>query len=123
MTPEEVVRAELGAWNRLDVDEVMRYFAPDAVWEPEPNKMLSGYDEIHRAVSRYLRHATSGHIEIVNLAVSGNVVLIERVDRFVFGVQRFEAGIMGAFETTGDRIVAWRDYFVPPSWGPIPTST
>ena len=28
MTPEEVVRAELAAWDHLDVDEIMSYFAP-----------------------------------------------------------------------------------------------
>jgi len=121
VSPEEVVRAELEAWSRLDLDEIMSHFASDAVWEPEPNRVVSGSDEIRNAVSGYLRHMTRGDIEIVNLAVSDNVVLTERVDRFVVAGESFEPRIMGAFETTGDRIAAWRDYFVPPGWGPIST--
>jgi limonene-1,2-epoxide hydrolase len=121
VSPEEVVRAELAAWSRLEVDEIMSYFAIRAVWEPEPNRVVSGSDEIRKAVSGYLEHMTSGDIEIVNLAVSGSVVLTERVDHFVVAGESFEPRIMGAFETSGDQIVAWRDYFVPPGWGPIPT--
>ena len=61
---------------------------------------------------------TFGNIEILNLAVAGNVVLTERVDRFVFDGNEVDARVMGAFETTGDKITAWRDYFVPHGWGP-----
>jgi len=36
MTPEEVVRAELDAWSRLDVDEIMNYIAENGVWDNVP---------------------------------------------------------------------------------------
>jgi len=36
LTAEEVVRGELDAWSRLDVDEIVSFFAPDAVWDNVP---------------------------------------------------------------------------------------
>jgi limonene-1,2-epoxide hydrolase len=51
-------------------------------------------------------------VEFVNLAVAGNVVSTERVDRMIHNGKPVEAPGMGAFEVSGDKITAWRDYFV-----------
>jgi limonene-1,2-epoxide hydrolase len=39
-------------------------------------------------------------------------VLTERVDDFEMDGQVFSARVMGAFEVVGDKLAAWRDYFV-----------
>ncbi len=52
MTPEEIVRAELNAWDRLDVDGIMSYFTPDALFDGGYGR-VSGYDEIRKAVSDF----------------------------------------------------------------------
>ena len=114
MSPEEVVRAELDAWSRLNVDEIVSYFAADAVWDNVPLGAVSGHDEIRKAVQGYVDRTTYGDIEILNLAVAGNVVLTERVDHFVYEGKTVHARVMGAFEVTGDKITAWRDYFDVP---------
>jgi limonene-1,2-epoxide hydrolase len=54
MTPEEVVRAELVAWDRLNVDDIVSFFTPDAVWENGPIAPFSGFDEIRKAVDGYV---------------------------------------------------------------------
>jgi len=53
MSPEEVVRAELRASGRFDIDEMMSHFAEDAVGE-FPNGRFVGRDEIHESVEGYL---------------------------------------------------------------------
>jgi limonene-1,2-epoxide hydrolase len=45
LTPEEVVRAELAAWDRLDVGAIMSFFTRDAVWDNVPFGAVTGYDE------------------------------------------------------------------------------
>ena len=115
MSPEDVVRAELGAWSRLDVDEIVSYFAADAVWDNVPLGAVCGHDAIRRTVQGYVDRMTHGDIEIVNLAVAGNVVLTERVDHFGYDGQAVHARVMGAFEVDGDKITAWRDYFDMPN--------
>jgi len=111
MTPEEVVRAELDAWSRLDVDEIMSYFAENGVWDNVPFGPVTGHDAIRKAVAGYLARTISGNIEILNLAVAGNVVLTERMDHFTWDGEMIHARVMGAFEVVGDKIAAWRDYF------------
>ena len=112
MTPEEVVRAEMAAWASLDVDQIMAYFAEDATWLPAFSlPTYSGIKEIREAVKGFLSAMTKCDIEIVNLAVAGNVVLTERVDRLALEGRPVDAPGMGAFEVSGDKITAWRDYF------------
>ena len=111
MSAEEVVRAELGAWSSLDVDEIMKHFTRDAVWDDPSHGPLSGYDAIRQAVEGFVSRMTYAELEIVNLVVADNVVMTERVDRFIFDGKRKDAPVMGAFEVVGDKITAWRDYF------------
>ena len=112
MTPEEVVRAEMAALASLDADQIMTYFADDATFLPGFSfPTHSGLEEIRNAVEGFLEVMTKCDIEIVNLAVAGNVVLTERVDRLVYNGKPVDAPGMGAFEVSGDKITAWRDYF------------
>jgi hypothetical protein len=53
------VRAELSAWGRLDVDEIMSHASADAVWDNVAIRAFRGYDEIREAVQ------LSGRAEIV----------------------------------------------------------
>ncbi|MDT5132152.1 MAG: limonene,2-epoxide hydrolase [Mycobacterium sp.] len=110
MSPEEIVRAELSAWDRLDVDGIISHFAEDAVWE-FPGGRFAGQHEIREAVKGYLARTARCDLEVVNLAVADNVVLTERVDHLLYDGKTIDARVMGAFEVTDDRITAWRDYF------------
>src|SRR5262245_574463 len=114
MKPEEVVGAEMQAWSTLDADQIMARFTQDATWMPSlEHPTAHGYEEIRRAVEDFLPSMTWGELEIVNIAVAGNVVLTERVDRFIMNGEKLEAPGMGIFEVAGDKITAWRDYFCP----------
>ena len=112
MNPEEVVRAHLATSSTLDIDQMMAHFAEDATFMPAIGQpTYSGVEEIRNANEGFLKVMTKCDIEIVNLAVAGNVVLTERVDRLVIDGKPHDAAGMGAFEVSGDKITAWRDYF------------
>lgn len=121
MTPEEVVRAILTAWDHLDAEEVMNYFTADAVWDNVPIRAVRGHDAIRREVERFMKPMTSFEAQILNLAVAGNFVATERVDHTDFNGHPFHSRIMGAFEVEGDLVRAWRDYFDMPKNVPEPT--
>jgi len=116
---EEVVRAELDAWSSLDADQIMAYFAPDATWLPGLRyPTSSGAREIRRAVEGFLEGMIGFDVEFLHLAVTGDVVLTERVDRITLtNGTTFDARGMGTFEVTEDKITAWRDYFSTPGVG------
>ena len=112
MNPEEVVRAHLDASSSLDVDQMTAYFADDATFFPGFGyPTYSGIEEIRKVMADFIKVMTMCDIEIVNLAVTGNVVLTERVDHLVFNGKALDAHGMGAFEVAGDKITAHRDYF------------
>jgi limonene-1,2-epoxide hydrolase len=48
---------------------------------------------------------------VINIAVTGPVVMTERVDVFELPGKSFELPVMGTFEVSGGKIGAWRDYF------------
>lgn len=111
MSPEDVVRAELRAWCSRDADEITSYFATEAIWENVPIGVVHGLDEIRKSVEGYLAHITQMNIEVLNLATAGNVVLTERIDHFIWDGTQTAARCMGAFDVSGEKITAWRDYF------------
>jgi len=115
MNAEEVVRAELQAWSSDDVDQVMAHFAPDATWWPAFTfPTYSGTEAIRQAVEGFFEDITEFEAEIVNLAVTGNVVFTERVDHWSSRGKPREAPAVGVFEVAGDKITAWRDYIYVP---------
>ena len=112
MKPEDVVRAELEALSSLDIDQIMANFADNATFFPGFGyPTYSGSEAIRRVIEGFLKVMTQCDVEIVNLAVAGNVVLTERVDHIILDGKPIDAPGMGAFEVTGDKITAWRDYF------------
>ena len=54
---------------------------------------------------------SSYNSEIVNLAVSGNLVFTEQIDHVVMGGSETGVRLMQISETTGDKICARRNYF------------
>jgi limonene-1,2-epoxide hydrolase len=84
MTAEEVVRAEIAAWSRNDVDEVMSHFAEDATFDIGPSwPRLAGRDAIHEMMKGFFAGGTCVDLEILHLAVDGDVVMMERRDHWI----------------------------------------
>jgi limonene-1,2-epoxide hydrolase len=51
----------------------------------------------------------SAELELLNIAVNGNIVLTERVDHFVYDGNEIAARCMGGLRGSWRRISAWRD--------------
>ncbi len=109
--PAEVVRAFCAAWARLDLDELMEYFAEDSVYHNMPGPPVVGKEAIRRAVAGFLSGWTATDWEIINLAATGSTVFAERIDRTSAGDKQVDLPVVGVFEIAEGRIQAWRDYF------------
>lgn len=112
MSPEKVVRDFCAAWTRRDLKELVGFFTADAIYHNIPLAPVTGREAIEATLAQFITPATLVEVEMTALAVSGDKVLTERVDRFEIGSKRIELPVMGAFEVTADgKIRAWRDYF------------
>jgi limonene-1,2-epoxide hydrolase len=113
MEPEKIVRDFCNAIPRRDIDEIMSFFTPEAVYHNIPIAPAVGHDAIRAMLGQFLGPATSeAEFEVRGIASSGGTVHTERVDRFVINGKPVELPVMGAFEVdTQGKISAWRDYF------------
>lgn len=110
LEPEMVVRAFVGAWNRLDLDGVLALLTDDVVYHNIPLEPISGRTEVE-AYLRSVGPFDTCDWQILNLAVSGNAVLTERIDAFTVDQTPISLPIMGVFEIEMGLIRRWRDYF------------
>ena len=109
-----VVNGFVEAWERNDPAEIITYFADDCVWyDGVPSEPHRGRDAIMAMLQRYSRHITDVRIEVVNQAVTGNVVFQERVDSGLRDGKPFSVQAVCVFEVQDGKIVSNRDYWNP----------
>ena len=101
------------AWNSLDIDAVMGFFADDAEYANIPmGPPHVGVEAIRAFIEGFM--ATTTEIDfVVHRQVDGGdgVVMNERTDNLVMDGKPISLPVMGVFELENGRIKAWRDYF------------
>jgi len=108
---ERVVREVCSALEKHDAEAFRPLLTEDVIYHNIPIEPAVGIDAAITFLAGFFAMFESTAIEILNLAVRGNVVLTERVDTFTFGGKAAPLPVMGAFEIRDGRICAWRDYF------------
>jgi limonene-1,2-epoxide hydrolase len=109
MDAERTVLAFVAAWNALDQRQIYDLMAEGIVYHNMPIRPVVGRDAVRAHLAAW--PVDSCDWSVTHIAVRGDVVLTERVDRFVRGTDRITVPVMGAFEVTAGRITHWRDYF------------
>jgi limonene-1,2-epoxide hydrolase len=108
---EEIIRRFCAAFARRDVDEIVGFFAPDAVYHNIPLPAAIGTDAIRASLEMFVPGSPEIEFEILRMASRGTVVFAERIDRMSFNGKAVELPVTGVFELEEGRIAAWRDYF------------
>jgi limonene-1,2-epoxide hydrolase len=118
MNAEKTVLAFVDAWNRLDEARIHGLMADGIVYHNMPMAPVTGI----AAVRAHLAAWPVDECEWIvrNIAVRGNVVLTERIDRFRRGADRIIVPVMGTFEVADGKITHWRDYFDMGALKPAP---
>jgi limonene-1,2-epoxide hydrolase len=112
MTPIETVTEFCAAWETVDLDRLMSFFADDAVYHNMPVDPLVGHDAIRGMIAMFTAGVERIEFRILNVAAAGDVVLTERLDVFHQpGGKTITLPVMGTFEVADGKITAWRDYF------------
>ena len=108
---EKLVTDFCVSWSRRNVDEVLSYLTDDCFYHNIPMDPCVGKAAVRAFVEPFLKNAESAIFEIKHTTSAGNVVMNERVDRFVMGPKKIELPVAGVFEVRDGKIAAWRDYF------------
>ncbi|MBA2326185.1 MAG: nuclear transport factor 2 family protein [Actinobacteria bacterium] len=110
-SPTEIVRKFCDAWSANDLDALMAFFTDDALYHNIPVDPITGVDAIRTTIAGFTQGVDKIEFRVDNIAADGDVVLTERVDVFHLPGNTIELPVMGTFEVTDGKIVAWRDYF------------
>jgi len=113
--PETVVREFCAAWPERSIDKLLNFFTDDALYHNMPMEPVTGKDGIREVMNLFVP-AEDLEAEITNLAVRGNLVFTERVDRMTVGGKKVVLPCAGVFEIRDGKIAAWRDYFDLATW-------
>lgn len=108
---EAIVRDFIAAWSRLDVDELVGYFAPDGIYHNMMMGPVGGHDALRVFIGRFLKDWSKTEWEVLHIVGKGDVVMAERVDRTTVGDKQVDLPCCGVFEMRDGKIAAWRDYF------------
>ena len=110
---EKVVGDLFAAWTRLNPDEVMTYFAEDAVWDNVPMSPAKGKQAIREMTHGFMKDMSAFSVKILKSLHEGNVVFDSRVDTITTkSGKKAEVPVAGIFELDGaGKIKVWRDYF------------
>jgi limonene-1,2-epoxide hydrolase len=108
---EKLVTDFCQSWSRKNVDEILSYLTDDCFYHNIPMEPCVGKAAIRKFIEPFMKDAQTVAFEIKHTTSTGNVVMNERVDRFVMGPKTIELPVAGVFEVTSGKISAWRDYF------------
>ena len=111
MDNEQIIRDFIGAWSRLDPDELAAYFTDDGVYHNMPTAPVQGRENVRNMIAGFIGPWTETEWEILNLVSAGDVVVAERIDRTKAGEKGVDLPCTGVFELEGGKIRVWRDYF------------
>jgi limonene-1,2-epoxide hydrolase len=108
----EVVQGFVDAFNRIDLEAIMGYFAEDAIYHNMPMDPLEGVGAIRPVIQGFIGNASEIDWAVHQIAETATgTVLTERTDRFLVSGKWIVLPVMGAFEVDSGRIREWRDYF------------
>jgi limonene-1,2-epoxide hydrolase len=109
---EALVRGFLDAWRIRNIDQLMSFFTPTAVYHNVPVEPIVGAPAIRAIFEAFLGAFKEAELEVVTLAAAPDLVIAERVDRFLMtNGNRVALPVTGVFAIEQRRIARFSDYF------------
>ena len=115
-SPLEIVNAFCAAWQRGDIEELMSYFAEDAIYHNVPVAPIQGKAAIKQGFLAFASLMDGIELIMVRTAATGPVVFNERIDRFTWKGKKLDLPVAGVFEVHNGKITVHRDYFEYSTW-------
>jgi len=112
MTPDETVTALVAACQARDLDAVCALVTDDIEYDNVPIGKVTGPDGVRSVLSGGVTQAAE-QVEwvVLHQVATGDVVMNERVDRFLVDGRWIEIPIAAVFTVRDGRVSLWRDYF------------
>lgn len=107
----EVVQNMIDAWNTRNWQRVGDLFTEDGILHSMMTDPIIGRKTISARISAMGAGISSITLHIRNIGRVGDVVIIERVDEFVYNGHEGKVPVVGVLVVEGDKIKEWREYY------------
>jgi limonene-1,2-epoxide hydrolase len=112
MSPSEVARKFLKLMEPLNYDEALKLVSDDCDYiNPPPLGAVRGPAGVRAVLEPFFGPTVENEFRVLREAANGPVVVLERLDRHLFGDKWVELPVTGVFEIHDGKITYWRDYF------------
>jgi limonene-1,2-epoxide hydrolase len=106
-----VVEDMIQAWNDRDWKKVGDLFTEDGVLHSMMIEPVKGRTAIAARISALGAGIDSITLHIRNIGIVGEVVVIERVDEFVYNGHHGKVPVVGVLEVENGGVKEWREYY------------
>lgn len=107
-----LVSGFLESWRGRDIEHILSFLADDAVYHNVPVQPIVGRAAIRQIFQAFLDNFRSAALDVVAMAAQPDLVMAERVDRFVLNDGRkVDLPVTGVFVIKNQKIVRFSDYF------------
>jgi limonene-1,2-epoxide hydrolase len=112
MSAEQVVNDFIAAIGRKDQAGAMALVADDCYYDNVPIGSMRGHEEMLGFLGGMFNSKGPVEFEIVRQTATDNIVMNERIDKFVMKGKDIALPVAGIFEVDDNgKISFWRDYF------------
>lgn len=112
MTAEQVVNDFIAAIGRKDQAAAMALVAEDCYYDNVPIGDMRGHEQMLGFLGPMFDSKGPVEFEILRQTAAGNMVMNERIDKFVMKGKDIALPVAGVFEVDDQgKISFWRDYF------------
>ena len=109
--PLAVVEEMVAAWDAVDLDRVIDLFAEDGALHSVMIEPIVGRETLREHLSGLFAGTEYLKLNIKNVAVTGNTVIIERVDEFIYNGKKGSVPAVGVLEIEDGKVKVWREYY------------
>jgi limonene-1,2-epoxide hydrolase len=102
----------LAAWPRRDIEYIMTFFTDESVYHNMPVAPIQGLRSIRGIFQSFLQVFAEWDLEVIAIAAKPDLVLVERVDRFVMtDGRKVVLPVNGVFVIRDRKFLRFSDYF------------
>lgn len=105
------IDALLQPWRTNDIAAIAATFAEDGVLHSMMGTPIRGRGSLRKVLGKHLAHIVRIEFEIRNIAMNGDVLILERVDHVTTPEGLHSLPVVGVIELRNGFIQAWREYF------------
>ena len=115
-TPLQIVRRFMTLMEPLNYDEALKLISATCEYtNPPPLGTVHGPAGVRAVLEPFFGPTKENEFRVLREVADGPVVILERLDRHLFGDKWVELPVTGVYEVHDGLITYWRDYYDSPT--------